>query len=139
MTTRMSGCPEQLLRRDGGFTLIEGLLSSVILAVAVMAVSAGFYSGFQTVRDEGRALECVNYAAGKMDELMATDFANIVSGSDNVTVQGETVARDWVVELYDVDMDLVPDDDAKRIVVTVGDVEFSTLIVDSAGRVTYKR
>lgn len=126
-------------RRQSGFTLIEALLSSVIIAVCVMAVSAAFYGGFQNLRDEGRTLELVNHAAGKMDELIATDFEDVASGSDTVTVQGETVTMEWSVSLYDVDGDTAPDSDAKRVVVTVGEIELSTLIIDSAGLVTCKR
>ena len=114
-------------------------MSSVIIAVCVMAVSALFYGGLQNLHDEGATLEKVNYAAGKMDELIATDFARLSGGSDNVTVRGETVQRQWQVTPYDVDGNPGVESDAKRIVVTVGDVEFATLLVDSAGRVTCKR
>ena len=124
---------------DSGFTLIEALLSSVIIAVCVMAVSAAFYGGLQNLRDEARILEIVNYAEGKMDELIATEFAGVVSGSDNVTVQAISVPRQWSVTSYDVDGDAVPESDAKLIVVTIEDVELSTLLVDSAGHVTCKR
>jgi len=125
--------------QDRGFTLIEALLSSVIIAVCVMAVSTAFYGGLQNLRDEGRILEIVNYAEGQMDELIATDFAGVVSGSDTVTVQGKTLNKQWVVAPYDVDGDAVPESDAKLIVVTIDNVELSTLLVDSAGQVTCKR
>jgi|GEM_PF-3606924 len=126
-------------RHPAGFTLIEALLSSVIMAVCVMAVSAAFSGGLQNLRDEGRTLELVNHAAGKMDELIGTSFADLQSGSDSVAVQGETVSRQWSVSLYDVDGDSAPDSDAKRVVVDVGGVQISTLLVDSAGLVTCKR
>jgi len=127
------------IREQSGFTLVEALLSSVIIAVCVMAVSTAFYGGLQNVRDEGRTLELVNHAAGKMDELIAADFEDLESGSDTVTVQGEPVSRQWSVSLYDVDGDAAPDADAKRIVVTVGKIELRTLVIDSAGLVTCKR
>jgi hypothetical protein len=126
-------------RHRAGFTLIEALLSSVITVVCAMAVSAAFYGGFQNLRDEGRTLELVNHAAGKMDQLIATSFADLQSGSDSVTFKGETVPRQWSVSLYDVDGDTAPEADAKRIVVTVGKIELSTLVIDSAGLVTCKR
>jgi prepilin-type N-terminal cleavage/methylation domain-containing protein len=122
-----------------GFTLIEALLSSVIIAVCVMAVSGAFYGGLQNVREEARTLELVNHAAGKMDELIATSFAHLQSGSDSVIVQGEAVPREWSVSLYDVDGDAVSDLDAKQVVVDVGGIEISTLLIDSVGLVTCKR
>jgi prepilin-type N-terminal cleavage/methylation domain-containing protein len=125
--------------RQSGFTLIEALISSVIVAVCVMAVSAAFYGGFQNLEDEGAMIEKVNYAAGKMDELIATDFARLSGGNDNVTVSGEQVYRSWQVSSYDVDGSPGAEPDAKLIVVTVGDVELVTLLVDSGGRVTCKR
>ena len=123
---------------DSGFTLIEALLSSVVIAVCVMAVSAAFYGGTQNLRDEGRILEIVNYAEGKMDEPIATDFDDVDSGADQVTVQGETVQRHWTVTPYDVDGTPGVEMDVKLIVVTIEDVELSTLLVDSAGQVTCK-
>jgi prepilin-type N-terminal cleavage/methylation domain-containing protein len=125
--------------QHSGFTLIEALISSVIIAIAVMAVSAAFYGGLQNLDDEARILELVNYAAGKMDELIATHFVRLSGGTDQVTVQGENVQRQWQVTPYDVDGNPGVETDAKRIVVTVGDVEFATLLIDSAGRVTCKR
>ena len=41
-------------KRYRGFTLIEALLSTMIISVSVMAVSAAFYGGFENLRDEGR-------------------------------------------------------------------------------------
>ena len=125
--------------QKSGFTLIEALLSSVIIAVCVMAVSAVFYGGLQNLHDEGATLEKVNYAAGKMDELISTDFARLSGGNDNVTVQGENVQRRWQVTPYDVDGNPGVEPDTKLIVVSVHDVELKTLLIDSAGRVTCKR
>ena len=122
-----------------GFSLVEALLSSVIIAVCVLAVSAAFYGGLQNLRDEAGLLEKVNYAAGKMDELIATNFARLGGGSDNVTVRGETVQRHWQITSYNVDGNPGVEPDAKLIVVTVDDVGLLTLLVDSAGRVTCKR
>ena len=124
---------------DAGFTLIEAMLSSVILAVCVMAVSGAFYGGLQNLRDEGRMLEIMNYAEGKMDELIATDFVFVTSGTDWVTVQGETVQRQWQATPYDVDGIPGAETDAKLIVVTVDNIELATLLVDTAEQVTCKR
>jgi len=124
---------------NSGFTLVEALLSSVIIAVCVMAVSAAFYGGFQNLRDEGRMLEQLNYAAGKTDELIATEFRRLSSGGDTVTVCGEQVPRKWQVTSYNVDGNPGAESDAKLTVVTVGNVRLATLVVDSAGRVTCKR
>jgi Tfp pilus assembly protein PilV len=124
---------------DSGFTLTEALLSSVVIAVCVMAVSAAFYGGMQNLRDEGRLFEAMNYAEGKMDELIATDFDNLSGGTDFVVVQGRELQRHWQVTPYDMDGDTAVDQDAILLVVTVQDVELATLLVDSAGRVTCKR
>jgi len=126
-------------RQQSGFTLIEALISSVIIAIAVMAVSAVFYGGLQNLHDEGATLEKVNHASGKMDELIATDFDDITGGSDQVTVRGEQMTRQWQATPYNVDGNPGVELDAKLIVVTVGDVEFATLLVDSADHVTCKR
>ena len=126
-------------KRQRGFTLIEALLSTMIISVTVMAVSAAFYGGFENLQDEGRLLEKVNHAAGKMDELIATDFTSITGGAEWVTVGGEQIQRRWQVSPVDVDGNPDVELDAKLVVVTVGDVEFTTVVVDSAGQVTCKR
>jgi len=124
---------------QNGFTLIEALLSTVIIAVSVMAVSAAFYGGFENLRDEGRLLEKVNHATGKMDELIATEFTIITSGTDQVNVGGEQIQRQWQATPTDVDGNPGVEQDAKLVVVRVDDVEFMTIVVDSAGQVTCKR
>jgi prepilin-type N-terminal cleavage/methylation domain-containing protein len=129
----------RIMQQRNGFTLIEALVSSVVIAVCVMAVSASFYGGTQNLRDEARVLEIMNYAEGKMDELIATDFASVLSGSDTAEVQGDTVTIEWSVTPYDVDGDTVPESDVKLIVVTIEGVELSTLLADTAGEVTCKR
>ena len=127
------------VRHQRGFTLIEALLSTVIIAVSVMAVSAAFYGGFENLRDEGRLLEKVNHATGKMDELIATEFSSLTGGFDQVNVGGEQIQRRWQVMSVDVDGNPGTEADAKLVVVTVDDIEFSTIVVDSAGQVTCKR
>ena len=81
----------------------------------------------------------MNFATGKMDELMATDFASITSGSDQVTVDGENVMRQWQATSVDVDGNPGVEADVKLVVVAVDDVEFTTIVVDSAGQLTCKR
>jgi len=122
-----------------GFTLVEALLSTVVIAVSVMAVSAAFYGGFENLRDEGRLLEKVNHATGKMDELIATEFTSITGGTDQVAVGGEQIQRRWQATPVDVDGSPGVETDAKLLVVTVDDIEFVTIVVDSAGQVTCKR
>jgi len=130
---------EKRTRQSEGFTLIEALVSLVIMTMCVMAVGTALYTGLGNLREERRTLEATNHAEGKMGELIATEFAGVAGGSDQVTVGGQSVARQWSAALYDVDGDTVDDADAKLIVVTVDDFQLSTLLVDSVGEVTCKR
>jgi len=127
--------------RQKGFTLIEALLSTMIISVTVMAVSAAFYGVFQSLDDEARLAAKVNYVAAKLDELTATDFDQLSTGSysDQVTIQGELVDRHWDVYTYDVDHDFASDSDALLIVAWIEDVTFPSVVIDSAGLVTCKR
>ena len=74
-----------------------------------------------------------------MELINAVDFSMATSGSDTVTVGGETLTRSWTVTPIDMDGDLVLEADANKVTVTVDDVTLDSIIIDSNGLVTMKR
>ena len=122
-----------------GFTLLEALLSITILAIVAISLSYSFTVGFKANEDKVKNLEKSSYARGMMELINAVDFSMAASGSDTVTVEGETVTRTWTVTPFDMDGDSVPETDANKVTVAVDDVTLDSIIIDSNGLVTMKR
>lgn len=123
----------------GGFTLVEALLAVAILGFSAVAVSAALIGALQNVNFQEEQIQKAWLARGKVEELLAADFDDLTSGSDQVTIRGQTVQRSWSVADFDVDGGGIPDSDAKLVTVTVGDWTLETLTVDSASEFTTKR
>jgi len=74
-----------------------------------------------------------------MEDISAMIFADVAvsspSGtptalSDTVTLFGETLNRDVLVDLYDGDGDSIPDADLKKITVMIEGIQQETLMAD---------
>jgi len=130
---------DQRLFTDRGFTLLEALLSITILAISATALSYAFTVGFRANEDKVKNLEKSSYARGMMEIINAVDFSMATSGSDTVTVQGQSVTRTWSVTPIDMNGDSVNEPDAMKVTVTVDDVTLESIIIDSKGLVTMKR
>ena len=64
----------------------------------------------------------LNAARDRMEGVQAMDFDSITVGtslSDSVTIGGEVVSRNVTVALYDIDGDLFPETDVKKITVNI--------------------
>lgn len=61
-------------RRARGFTLLEALLSSIVLAVCVAAITAPFAAAARNEQVEARRTLAVNLAQEIMEEILALPF-----------------------------------------------------------------
>jgi prepilin-type N-terminal cleavage/methylation domain-containing protein len=66
-------------RRDDGFTMVEVLVSLVVISVVLTAVSAFFVQSMSTVRLQGARQAAVQIAATSMEQLRALAGTNAVS------------------------------------------------------------
>ncbi|MCD6304484.1 MAG: hypothetical protein J7M21_05935 [Planctomycetes bacterium] len=69
-------------RSGGGFTLIEALMASVILAIAVIAVLMPFTAGARCQQDEMRRTTAVGLAQQLMEEILSKPFEEPDDGDD---------------------------------------------------------
>ena len=123
-----------------GITLLEVLIATLIISVIVFPLFISFTSASRSNSDAERTGVSTYFAQGKLEEVLAMDFADIgVSSpqgtpvpalSDTVTIQGRTVNRNVYVDLYDGDGDAIPDTDFKKITVTVDDTSLNSLMAD---------
>ena len=130
----------QLYLNNIGITLLEVLIATLIISVIVFPLFISFTSASISNSNAERTGASTHFAQGKLEEVLAMDFADIgVSSpqgtpvpalSDTVTIQGRTVNRNVYVDLYDGDGDAIPDTDFKKITVTVDDTSLNSLMAD---------
>ena len=128
-----------LLATQRGFTLMEALLSLTLVSMVAVPLLMGLTGTASSVglREEQTAL--ANAARGKMEEVLAMGFANIPLSappgtpnalSDQVTIRGNAVSRNVMVDLADGDLppDGLADATLKRIIIEVGGFELHTYV-----------
>jgi len=78
-----------------GFTLIEALIATVILAMTVSVVAVSFSSGAKSELDDARRTLAANLAQEMMEEILSKPF-NDPDGPSNVGPEpGETGRQDF--------------------------------------------
>ena len=81
-----------------GFTLLEVMISVIILSVALLALA-----GLQIISIRGNAFggtmtEAVTLARDKIEDLKRDDWSNVLPGSDIPVVRGINYTRNWAVQ-----------------------------------------
>ena len=121
-----------------GFTLVEVVLAVVILALMVSGISAMYFSGFQSLDMEDDSMILDSRLRGKMEQLVSVPFDGLTTGSEAVTVKGESYTIKWIVTLTDLDGDATLEPNAKKVTVCVtgkSDRMLTTILVDNEGSV----
>ena len=121
-----------------GFTLVEVVLAVVILSLMVSGISAMYFSGFQSLDMEDDSMILDSRLRGKMEQLVSVPFDGLTTGSEAVTVKGESYTIKWIVTLTDLDGDATPEPNAKKVTVNVdgkSDRRLTTILVDNEGSV----
>jgi prepilin-type N-terminal cleavage/methylation domain-containing protein len=86
------------MNNQRGFTLLEVLISIIILSVALLALA-----GLQIISIRGNAFggtmtEAITLARDKIEDLKRDDWNNVAAGNDAQTVRGISYARNWAVQ-----------------------------------------
>jgi prepilin-type N-terminal cleavage/methylation domain-containing protein len=122
-------------RADAGFTLLEALLSIVLLSLMAAAVGGMYWSGLHA-QDAATARALVDQEMrSRMEELLSERFFVTISGSDTVTVDGRDIPISWTVVNVDLDGNGDPEPAAKQITVSIDERSLSTIVVDHQGKV----
>ena len=89
------------MKNKKGFTLLEVLISIIILSVALLALA-----GLQIISVRGNSFggtmtEAITLARDKIEDLKRDDWDNVNAGDYNDTpvVRGISYARNWVVQM----------------------------------------
>jgi prepilin-type N-terminal cleavage/methylation domain-containing protein len=121
--------------RNSGFTLVEALLSVVVLAVMATVVSAMYISGLQALDVQADRAMLDSQLRSRMEFLLSEEFGQLADGSATVTVSGQDYTISWTIANVDLDGDATPEPSAKQITVTLGGRSLTTLVVDPEGKV----
>lgn len=62
------------LSHNSGFTLLEGLIASVILSMSIIGIVVPFTAGAQNEREDGRRTLAIKLAQEMMEEVIAHSF-----------------------------------------------------------------
>jgi|Deesub1362A_J573_1020465.scaffolds.fasta_scaffold00148_17 type IV pilus assembly protein PilV len=93
----------KVVKNERGFTLGEVLVAMIILAVALLALAKMQIRSLEAGDFSSRMSIALALAQDKIEEFQDTSLADIVDGSDTVTVQGSTggvtrFTREWTVD-----------------------------------------
>lgn len=122
-------------RRSRAFTLVEALISAVVLAFAAVTMVALYFSGMQALEAQGERAVLDGCLRSRMEQLISTKFGQLANGSETVTVDGANHTIQWTVANVDLNGDSIPESDAKQITVTLDNRSLTTILVDHAGKV----
>ena len=89
------------LKNQKGFTLLEVMISIIILSVALLALA-----GLQIISIRGNSFggtmtEAITLAKDKIEDLKRDDWSNVKTGNDTPAPPGRGInyARNWVVQM----------------------------------------
>jgi len=120
-----------------GFTLIEVLVSVVILGIIATAITFPYISGLGSMDVQARRILMDSHLRSRMEVLVGTDFDLLSSGSEVVTINGENYTINWTVTPIDLDGDGNTETDAVQVTVSepaATDQSLTTILVDNQGK-----
>ena len=89
------------MRDQKGFTLLEVLISIIILSVALLALAGLQIISIQGNSFGGNMTVAITLARDKIEDLKRDDWDNVNAGdyNDKPVVRGISYDRDWVVQM----------------------------------------
>ena len=124
--------------RHGGFTLVEVLLATVLLALMAGGFAALYSSGLNSLTSQKDRVILNSSLSSRMEELQSRKFSNLTDGSEVVSVEGESYTINWTVAPVDLDGDASTDAGAVQVTVSVAgisDLTLTNIIVNTSGQV----
>ena len=126
------------LKSEGGFTLVEVLLSVVLLGLLASATMYMYSSAYTVIDKNSISMPLDGYLRSRMELLVGKAFAELSDGSENVAVKGQNYTINWSVVPIDLDGDTIPEPTAKQVTVSVAGLannSLTTILIDHEGLV----
>ena len=134
-TPRCESLSRPPAKEGNGFTLVEALLSILVLAFMASVVTALYGAGIQALDAQADQAVLDSHLRSKMEELISTTFDELATGSDTVVVNGKEYTRSWQVTGADLDGDATPESAARQVTVDLAGHSLTTIVVDNEGRI----
>ncbi len=131
---RTPGTPN---RRCAGLTLIEAMLSIVLLGITSTGVSMLFNTGLNSLSAAEEVVILENALQSQMEVLISRPFSEVLSegaGARVVVANGVDHDLTWTVKNRDLDGDGNPEHEAMEVTVTLEGRSLSVLLVDDDDR-----
>lgn len=112
--------------RDRGYTLLEAVMSVVIIAMMALSVTAVFTTGLRLQREQSDSILAASALRSKMEFLESVPFGQLASGTETVTINAAAKTITWTVSTTDLDANGLPDEDIKRILLELDGITLTT-------------
>jgi len=119
-------------------TLVEALLSIVILGMTAGGISALFTSGLQTLEQGQTVMLLQSALRSQMETVISRPFGEVLAeatGGEIITVDGQDYKAYWTATNIDLDGDTSPEANAMLVEVFLDGRSLSVILVDNEGRV----
>ena len=121
-----------------GFTLVEVLLATAILALMAGGFATLYSSGLNSLVSQKDRVVLNSKLCSRMEELESREFSNLTNGSEVITVESESYTINWTVAPIDLDGDTYTEAGVVQVTVSVAgisDLTLTNIIVNSSGQV----
>ena len=103
------------IKPGSGFTLVEVLLSVMLLGLLASAAMYMYSSAYTVIDKDSISMPLDGFLRSRMELLVGKAFAELSDGSENVTVRGQNYTINWSVAPVDLDGDTIPEPTAKQV------------------------
>ena len=128
----------KISKRSDGFTLVEAMLSVVILGLVAATMGTVYSSANQSLAVQTDHMLLDSELRSRMEFLMGTPFGALAGGTDDVPINGTIYHIVWTVDPIDLGGDPNPEDTARQVTVSVTGMtgnSLTTIRVDHEGYV----
>ena len=109
------------------------MISIAVLGIVAASLFGIYASGLQTLEAQSNADFLESAMRSKMEELLATKFDWLASGSTIVSYQGINYDLGWKVSGIDLDEDSFVDANAKHVLILLEGTYLETIVVNHKG------
>ncbi len=129
------------MKTNRGLTLIEALISVVILGLMATGISAVYLSGLQSLEVQAERMLVDSALRSGLEVLVGRPFDEVLNEGGvgwQESLGGKTYNFTWSAALIDLDGDGTPEPKAMQITVSMTDLpgaSLTTIVVDNEGKV----